>query len=424
MRGLPRRIELLTVLALALGASTGRADEPARPLAPEPKPSSPGRRAVERGLEFLQADAAKWRKERECSTCHHGTMTVFALSEAKAHGYDVGPEALADLTKWTKDRHLERIDLPRDTRPGWSMVNTPAIYLSLLALTVPGQDAVSAKDLTRIAAHLLRHQEADGSWAWSSAPAKNRPPPFFESDEVATLLAYTVLGPQAPADPNAKSEVRDARERAAVWLTKATPTDTTQAAAIRLLVRVRSGEPAKVVEREIDKLIARQNKDGGWGQLKDLPSDAYATGQVLYVLSLAGVKPARAEVRRAVSFLVTTQKDDGSWPMTPRSHPDATPAKNAVPITYFGSAWATLGLVRSVDNPPAGPGEPRKLEVKVEGKDLTIGGKKLALPCERKALVEVMGPPSRILKKANTLLVWDELGVFAYDARRVTRSIR
>jgi hypothetical protein len=61
------------------------------------------------------------------------------------------------------------------------------------------------------------------------------------------------------------------------------------------------------------------------------------------------VKPDRAELRRAVSFLVSTQKEDGSWPMTPRSHAEATPAKNAVPITYFGSAWATMGLVRSVE---------------------------------------------------------------------------
>ena len=34
--------------------------------------------------------------------------------------------------------------------------------------------------------------------------------------------------------------------------------------------------------------------------------------------------------------------------MTPRAHPGATPANNTVPITYFGSAWATLGLMRSV----------------------------------------------------------------------------
>jgi hypothetical protein len=37
-----------------------------------------------------------------------------------------------------------------------------------------------------------------------------------------------------------------------------------------------------------------------------------------------------------------------SWPMTGRAHEGATPSKNLVPITYFGSAWATLGLMRSV----------------------------------------------------------------------------
>jgi len=341
----PLCFELSALLVLAAG-SVGRAEEPTRSVAPAP--ATPGVHAVERGLDFLIQDAAKWRKERECSTCHHGTMTVFALSEARTRGYSVAPELLADVTKWTKDRLLERIDLPRDTRPGWSMVNTPAMYLALMASAVPAQDAMSAKDLSRIAAHLLRHQEKNGSWAWSSAPSKNRPPPVFESDEVATLLAYTVLGPQQPAEPKEKSDIRDARDRAAEWLTKAAPTDTTQAAVLRLLVHVRSGEPAKNIERDIDGLLARQNSDGGWGQVKDRPSDGYATGQVLFMLNLAGVKPDRKEVRSAVDFLVRTQNADGSWPMTPRSHPDTTPAKNPVPITYFGSAWATMGLARSV----------------------------------------------------------------------------
>jgi hypothetical protein len=31
-----------------------------------------------------------------------------------------------------------------------------------------------------------------------------------------------------------------------------------------------------------------------------------------------------------------------------RAHPGATPATNPVPITHFGSAWATLGLTRTV----------------------------------------------------------------------------
>src|SRR5204863_2257155 len=134
------------------------------------------------------------------------------------------------------------IDLPRDSRPGWSMVNSPAIYLSLLAAIEPKQDIITAEELSRIDGHLMRHQEADGSWAWSSAPPKNRPPPFFESDEVATLLTGLALGPRVPADPTEKSEARGARERAAAWLAKTKPSDTTQAAALRLLVKVVAGE--------------------------------------------------------------------------------------------------------------------------------------------------------------------------------------
>src|SRR5262249_30234282 len=154
---------------------------------------------------------------------------------------------------------------------------------------------VSANELKQIAGHLLRHQEADGSWAWSSAPAKNRPPPVFESDEVATLLGYAALGAQMPADPKEKSETGVAREKAVAWLAKVKPSDTTQAAALWLFVKARLGEPGKTLQLAIDRFLGRQNKDGGWGQLGDAPSDAYATGQALYVLSLAGVPSDRAE---------------------------------------------------------------------------------------------------------------------------------
>jgi hypothetical protein len=316
----------------------------------EPKETVPTaqdtRKAVERGLAFLEKDAAKWRQERKCATCHHGTMTVWALSEAKSQGYAVAAETLADVTNWTRDR-LKDIDKPRDPRPGWKMVSTPAVYLAVMSLALPKQESISADELKRIAGHLLRHQESDGSWAWSSAPAQNRPPPVFESDEVVTLLAYLALGPQVPADPKEKSPIRESRQKATAWLAKTKPSDTTQAAALRLLVKVREGEPAKNMQPDIDAFLARQNKDGGWGQLKDLASDGYATGQALYVLSLAGMKPDRAEVRKGVAFLTASQKEDGSWPMISRAHPGAKPMRNPVPITYFGSTWATLGLMRS-----------------------------------------------------------------------------
>jgi squalene-hopene/tetraprenyl-beta-curcumene cyclase len=297
-------------------------------------------------LAFLLKDATEWRNARKCATCHHGTMTVWALSEAKLQGYAVDPASTADFVTWAKER-LEKIDLPRDTRPGWSMVSTPALYLAVMAEAVPGQDAISADDLRRIAGHLVRHQETDGSWAWSSAPAKNRAPPVFESDEVATLLAYVALGSQVLADPNEPSAARESRDKGAAWLAKAEPTETTQAAAFRLLVKSRARPAAKDLPAEIDQFLLRQNADGGWGQLKDLPSDAYATGQALYVLNLAGVPNDREEIRRGAAFLVASQKEDGAWPMVARAHPGEMPASNPTPITYFGSVWATLGLMRS-----------------------------------------------------------------------------
>src|SRR6516165_2099406 len=84
---------------LAVGAGLVRGDSPpAAAAAPE------GSKAVERGLTFLQLDAAKWRKEHQCATCHHGTMTVWAFTEAKSQGYAVAAESLAETVKWTKER--------------------------------------------------------------------------------------------------------------------------------------------------------------------------------------------------------------------------------------------------------------------------------------------------------------------------------
>ena len=85
-----------------------------------------------------------------------------------------------------------------------------------------------------------------------------------------------------------------------------------------------------------------------------MASDAYATGQTLYALALAGDTADRPEIKRAIDFLVATQKPEGSWPMTSRSTPDGKPggAKLLTPITCAASAWATLGLARVAPKRP------------------------------------------------------------------------
>ena len=109
------------------------------------------------------------------------------------------------------------------------------------------------------------------------------------------------------------------------------------------------GKPRKALQATIDELLALQRDDGGWSQTVPEPkSDAFATGQTLYVLSLAGFASDRPEIKRGLDFLVATQKADGSWPMISRSTPDGSPgsSKLLTPINCAASSWATLGMAR------------------------------------------------------------------------------
>ncbi|HTI52269.1 MAG TPA: prenyltransferase/squalene oxidase repeat-containing protein [Planctomycetaceae bacterium] len=301
-------------------------------------------------MKFLAEDATKWRNDRGCATCHHGTMTVWALSEAESQGYAVPADSLKEIVRWTKDQFAPRWRKPRDPRPGWSLVSVPAIYLGVMAQNLP---ILSRDEIGQIASHLARHQEDDGTW--EMPPAANGAPPIWESRETLALWALLAWEPTTPADPAEAGFSHIRREKTIAWLSNAQPTDTVQSIALRLLLDARTGKAAEQLQPRIDQLLKRQKSDGGWSQHPDLPSDAFATGQTMYALNVAGVKNDREEIVRAVAFLVATQKDDGSWPMTSRNHPGVettrNPIRNPVPITYFGSAWGTLGLVRSV--PPA-----------------------------------------------------------------------
>ena len=138
------------------------------------------------------------------------------------------------------------------------------------------------------------------------------------------------------------------RERGLKWLRAAKPDEELQAAALRLILWRRLGLPAAEWEPLVNKLRGAQNADGGWGQIKKAKSDAYATGQALYALAEAGVKPGDEAVRKAQSFLAKTQREDGAWAMVSRAiMRDGKPPKNLEPITHAGSAWAVMGLVRS-----------------------------------------------------------------------------
>jgi squalene-hopene/tetraprenyl-beta-curcumene cyclase len=245
------------------------------------------------------------------------------------------------MVQWTKDRFG-----PRPSGPTGPVASVPLIYLGVMSQNLP---VLSRDEINRIALHLAQRQADDG--AWDSPPPKNGPPPTWESRETLGLLALLAWESYVPADAQQAASARASRDKAQAWLSKTPSSDTTQALSLRLLLDARRRAADKQLQPAIDRLLKHQNADGGWGQTNDSPSDAYATGQALYALSFAEVKQDRMEIQRAISFLVSTQREDGSWPMISRGHPGVEPYAYLVPITYFGTAWATLGLTRFV--PPS-----------------------------------------------------------------------
>jgi len=141
-----------------------------------------------------------------------------------------------------------------------------------------------------------------------------------------------------------------ARDRGLKWLAEHEASDDHQALAMRLLLLQKVGRPEAEWQPLVKQILDRQNADGGWSQTPEMASDAHATGQALYALAHAGCKSDDPAIQRAQAFLIKTQGETGSWTMTSREiKPGDGGAKNLVPITGAGNAWAILGLVRSTE---------------------------------------------------------------------------
>ena len=104
-------------------------------------------------------------------------------------------------------------------------------------------------------------------------------------------------------------------------------------------------------------IIKRQREDGGWAQLSEMESDAYATGQTLYTLLTETPKTDRdltfnESIIKARSYLLKNQKDDGSWLVKTRSKPIQKFFDNGDPhgenqfISISATSWATAALAK------------------------------------------------------------------------------
>ncbi len=297
------------------------------------------RSVIDRGLTFLVKDNLAWKESKKCYECHHAPFTIWALNEAKNRGYPVDDKVLAEMTSWVVgEDYLARLLAERPEQKEIVFNEAPL----LLALGIEAGDTKATQDgLKRMLASVVHDQGEDGSWK-----RVNESRPILSSPDTLTTLALLALS--APNAPDLGEEGKAAKQKGLQFLQAASPDDELQPAALRLILWRRLGRPPTEWEPLAQQLQKAQNDDGGWGQLKQAKSDAFATGQTLYALAEAGAKPDDVAVRKAHSFLAKSQGQDGAWAMTSRAiMGNGKVATKFEPIIHAASAWAVMGLVRS-----------------------------------------------------------------------------
>ena len=157
--------------------------------------------------------------------------------------------------------------------------------------------------------------------------------------------------------PSHKSEFAQHIERAAGWLKRQTPRST-EDRVMQILGLKWANTTTQMWETRTHELIGTQQSDGGWAQTPFLDSDAYATGQVLYIVARNGTFFSDPAVQRGTAFLLRSQNEDGSWFVKSRAMKIQPYFESGFPhghdqwISQVGTAWAAVGLSISAPEEP------------------------------------------------------------------------
>jgi N-acyl-D-amino-acid deacylase len=298
--------------------------------------------AVERGLAVVEKAGRNYPTHRKCFACHHQTLPLLAIGEARAAGLkteEALPVALADFTARS---FRDKID---DLRAGENIGGrglTVGYGLWTLRLVDTKPDDLTSAMIT----YLLKTQAQDGHWDLHAIR-----PPAEESLVMSTVLAAG--GIRQFAGQEQRENAATALEKARAWLAAAKLASHEDRVARLWGVKLLGGKDEEL-EPPREALLATQREDGGWGQMADMESDAYATGTALYVLLDTGTPAADQEVQRGVQFLLKTQLDDGSWHVKTRAKPVQVFFDNGDPhgkdqfISIPATGWSVAALARAM----------------------------------------------------------------------------
>lgn len=296
--------------------------------------------AVEQALVMVEKQSDTFIRTAGCNSCHSQDLPSAAAGFARSRGLRV-PRAIPQLPQSMMPPPERMIDLSIVSAAGtsWELVDS-------------GMNGVPRNDYTDAAVRAIKAmQTAQGHWSSSES---RRPPMNAGAFQAAAVAIYAITYYTPPGD-EASSE--QAIARAVAWLERSEP-ETTQDRAFKAIGIAWARNGSESARHAARSLVAEQRSDGGWSQLPGLESDAYATGQALYALFVAGQMPATDPVyQRGVRYLLRTQAADGTWHVRSRSiwlqpyFESGFPYGRDQFISTAGTAWAVMALAAATPSP-------------------------------------------------------------------------
>lgn len=291
--------------------------------------------AVVRAVSLIEKSSATYVDKRDCFSCHHQALTMMAMSRAKLSGIELQPESISSQVQFSLEYFGDRRKrlLKGEGMPGGAY-NAGYALTGLAAAGTPPSEVTKA-----LVQYLLKTEHKDGGWR-----IRTHRPPLEDSHFTATALG--IKGITEYAEP---AEQAAPIMRALSWL-KATKTKSTEDLSFKLL-GFHWSDATLEKQKAAKSLLALQNANGGWSQMPNMKSDAYATGLVLSALrqsdSLTAESPQRMSGRK---WLLDNQEPDGSWFVKTRSKPIQKYFESSFPhgkdqfISISATCWAVIEL--------------------------------------------------------------------------------
>ena len=288
--------------------------------------------AVARSFDLLEKQSYTFIRTGGCNSCHSQDLVSAAAGIARSRRLQA-PREIAQLPASMRapTESVMTLDVLSVGSIGWELFDF-------------GMNGVANSAYTdAVVRYIKAMQTAGGNWSAN----EGRRPPMNAGDFQFTALAIYSLRRYTPV---AEQQTTDAAvARAVRWLEGASPQSTQDRAFQALgLAWANAASSARRVARG---LLTTQREDGGWSQLATIASDAYATGQALYALQVAGaVSSDDPQLRKGIDYLLRTQAQDGTWRVRSRSIWLQPYFESGFPygvdqfISTAGSAWATMAL--------------------------------------------------------------------------------